>query len=535
MLVLPGLKFNVFIYTPQQLTFLALGGQLLLLGLILLALKRREIRLAPGLLTWLMAGFCGWVALSALNAPTIAWTIWACLRWILFPLFFCLTVALVRNENNVQQIGLVIGLSTGLMAAVGLAQVFGLDMYFPQAAVPASTMGNKNVSAELIAACTPLILHQLTITSLRRRCIMGLCLGLCLAYLWFARSTTSLLALLIGLAVVFAAYRRTLFAWVVVLVLLVLISAPFIIVADLDKPIQQANSLKKTLTRIPFLDKQTSAIMRLQTWRDAGKLWLEKPILGQGPGHFFYSLCRVFKPSKHKKDGSVTRFNKLRREHFQAHNDFLNFLSEIGLGGLIVLSIFLFSFINLLRLCSTSPGPWLAGSLVGWFVCGLLSIPFAVAPSIASMGLICGLSAALSGSGKTTTPRRLSLFLAAVLIAVITTATILVFSQQWISDYHYYSTTSMTGPDKPGRIAAALDKAEAINIWNINVPLSAAIFYQKHNNPVKAVALYRKTLTLAPCTPTALHNLALILFTQGLLNQAAESAMQASAVDPHKN
>jgi tetratricopeptide (TPR) repeat protein len=85
-----------------------------------------------------------------------------------------------------------------------------------------------------------------------------------------------------------------------------------------------------------------SGSIRLIVWRGAIKVWQRYPLLGSGPGTFAYSYYQD-RPVEHNL---VSEWNFL---YNKAHNEFLNYLAETGLVGLLTYLVFLGGLFYLLQ------------------------------------------------------------------------------------------------------------------------------------------------------------------------------------------
>ena len=83
-----------------------------------------------------------------------------------------------------------------------------------------------------------------------------------------------------------------------------------------------------------FLHPRPTDLARIELWKMAGKSFVEKPVLGHGPGSFIISFGRL----KTKKfDEAMGKTTALQA---QAHNDLLEALSTVGILGAAAYLIF---------------------------------------------------------------------------------------------------------------------------------------------------------------------------------------------------
>ena len=98
------------------------------------------------------------------------------------------------------------------------------------------------------------------------------------------------------------------------------------------------NSFTKTVGKIQFNNEASNG--RFDYWFDVYNHFKDNPVIGCGLGN--WKIASIEYGKRHINGYTVP---------YHAHNDFLQFFSELGvLGGLLYLSIFAFLFLNLLKL-----------------------------------------------------------------------------------------------------------------------------------------------------------------------------------------
>jgi O-antigen ligase len=112
--------------------------------------------------------------------------------------------------------------------------------------------------------------------------------------------------------------------------------------------------------------KTESSISRILLWKSSVKMFKDYPILGVGPGCFNKSLIK-YAPEDllHIENHFISNFA------LNAHNGFFNVLSEFGLSGIIILTIFAFYY--LIFFIKLHPVPLNSPDLSLLFV---ISLPF---------------------------------------------------------------------------------------------------------------------------------------------------------------
>lgn len=260
-------------------------------------------------------------ALCALFSMDRRASFWATVLFVNYVVVFYWILYTVNRRSRLREsIYMITGVAT-FVSAFGLFKRFGLNP-FPWWSYPdlkydpnflSSTYGNHNHLAGYLEMAIPLVLGFLLTGLKRGKLLLMIYIALImLCALILALSRGAWLSALIGLAFMAAAllfnphYKRKklLMAFVggfFVLMIIVLASTPVV---------------ERVMT---VAEKQEASFQsRLVVWRGVEKMIEDHPFFGTGPGTF----ATIF--TQYQPPGLSTRFN-------MAHNDYLHFVSEVGI------------------------------------------------------------------------------------------------------------------------------------------------------------------------------------------------------------
>ncbi|WP_300461124.1 O-antigen ligase family protein [Desulfobacula sp.] len=353
--------------------------------------------------------FIGWTFVSSVYAHNHyeafnQWVNWAACIGVFF-----LSQQVLSSDHRVFKMLAAIYAAGLLTAIIGIGQyLFGIDI-IPQSAPPSATFANKNMAAQFIVLTLPLGMSLL-------------CWAKQKTDVWFAAISS-------GIMMVFLVYTQTRAAWVAVFFEIILIFAGLTLLFlnnktarfwDKDKTIATLvgiflillcvnigpdgvkwqfpslfNRVVSVFDHRPNLpvippsealpsntkdfrntDKDSGSV-RLAIWKNTLEMIKKKPVTGVGLGNH-----KIYYPLFHATAVKEEQFSETHQLS-NVHNDFLQFFSETGLiGGLVVVFVFL-SFFKLTAktLCTRTDSVFFAVMGVGVSVAGILvnscfSFPF---------------------------------------------------------------------------------------------------------------------------------------------------------------
>ena len=527
LIVIPGYRFNLVNWSPPQQAWLVfvLGGLLAWQGWRLIV--SRNLLPLDRPVSLLLAALVLGAVVSAARTPGALQALPQVANLLILVGVFLLTRALVETESAFRLfwIGPLLGLAGVIL--VGLIQLLGVALPISQGVAPAATLGNKNIAAEFVAAALPLTAFWAHgATGARGRAVWAL-VGAGVLFILGAKAVAALAALLTAALAVWAMGRggRFFLSAMVIWAVLLVGGFSFLALSREQGPIPGGRG-----SDYSWLDqKKRNAAERLLLWREAVGLWRQNPLLGQGPGGFNNALAQSREPSEDPVSDALFTF---RRQPYRAHNAFLTLSAETGLGGLALLALFLVSGARLWRNRSLAPAPWLMGSLSALLVAFSMSVSVAVPMHMALLGTVLGLVSALGGAGRRAGSGsgpgmfRLVLGVLGVVMAVWP------LGRQLTADVHRSRAESCLEKGGSARAGRLIAEARELNLWDPNIPLLAGVMRQGQGDPAGAEGAYQEVLKLFPNHPNALHNLALIKFAGGDLDQGLKLAQGAARIVP---
>ncbi|MFA7577180.1 MAG: O-antigen ligase family protein [Candidatus Muiribacteriota bacterium] len=241
----------------------------------------------------------------------------------------------------------------GVVSAYGIFQYFGIDPFFPPGQVLGnegrlrifSTFGNPNFLADYLVLPFPIaFMYFIEYSKSIKGKIAGICFTLITTVLIFTRTRGAWLgaffATLYILIIIFR-YRRELFTkflkilFIVFIAIIILISS-LMVFSKTREPI-----IEMTQTVVARFTSSLTVLQRILMWRVSLSAWADKPLFGHGLHSFkaFYSEYQMKYFEKYTLDSGNPPW-----EHWlsssaidfrHAHNDFVQFLSELGLLGFV--------------------------------------------------------------------------------------------------------------------------------------------------------------------------------------------------------
>lgn len=275
-----------------------------------------------------------------------------------------------------------LAVSASLCSAVALCQLGGVDALglFPDglsysdsgtlyAGQYLGTIGNVDILAAFYCLCIPVFIGTAASSGEKRDLALLAPAALCAWVLWRSGVSSGILALCVCALVAVPYYVNLCFHRRGLTRLFVCLSAALCAAALAAVYFWPGDSgTVWELSRLMRGDAADSfGSHRVLIWRDALSLWRERPIFGSGPDA--YATVSGLRFTRYVPETGVTLIAYVDN----AHNEFLNYLVNIGLLGLL----------PYIALCVLTVSYWLCGSAPG-FGCGALCY---VVQSVFGLGL----------------------------------------------------------------------------------------------------------------------------------------------------
>jgi O-antigen ligase len=223
------------------------------------------------------------------------------------------------------------------VAIIGMAQhLFGLNL-LPQAAAPSATFGNKNMAVHLLVLILPLGIALCLTQQRRLALLLPISLALVSTYLIYTQTRGGWLAVIIELVLFIIMIRRLQAQGRLSLgrqrkrgMAMGLIL--FLLLAGLGPgfSFQGYSLLGKRLAQTKEQATTTQGQVRLAYWANSLAMIREHPLLGTGLGNF-----KVHYPHYYNAVIDDWSFGNIRQTT-TPHNDLIQLMVELGLGGLFL-------------------------------------------------------------------------------------------------------------------------------------------------------------------------------------------------------
>jgi putative inorganic carbon (HCO3(-)) transporter len=478
---------------------------------------------------------------SPLNLPILAFLIWeiASVFWAanrfetMEVVFFNTALAAIYfmalgNAGNARAFVTVMIAAGSIVSIYGILQYLGIDFTTPKSTPLVSTLGNVNFAGEYLSMIIPLsvamVFHSRGKTP---KIAFGTTTALMLTHLLLAKSRGAW-AGLAGAGIILLFLNPAKKGYLKPLLYLALtIAVAFSIIYTVSGS-GGISSIKEEAVSVLNM-RQSSILFRFLVWKSALRMIRESPLTGTGAGNFkiIYPLYRS------SEEWHVSGINA---RVVEAHNDYLQIASELGLIGL---GIFIWLLVNALRIfkkllkTESILITGLLASVISMLISAVFEFPFHNPATALTFWMILGISGALcfkavpTGQPLQKKPGML-LAGAAILIGIAPLYT----ARAALSDFHlrkvmiYQSRKSW---DK------TIDECEkSINAYYPNtqahVFLARALLEKEETE--KAFVELKTLLRLHPNDPWAHRHLGEIYLKLNQFDSAISSLSKAAELNP---
>ena len=444
------------------------------------------------------------------------------LHWGAAVILYVVLVQSLRGPVAVPRFFLAAALGSGAVCLIGISQaVLDLD-WIPQSAVPGSTFSNRNMAAHYVAICFPLALGLIVVgRRVRDRGLGVACLALSLVYLWYTRTHSAWLAVLV--VIVLSAVgvpwimrragsgRRPTRLILALAVLVLVLLASFVGLYSAADGLEGEGEIVRRLGSIADASEGTAGL-RLIFWKNTLAMVRDHPWLGVGLGNF-----KLHYPLYHRAvelDWTFDEEHQLER----THNDHLQILAEVGLLGLVAwISIFVAAF-YVAWICLRARKGWIPTQaffvclgIVSFLVVACFSFPMerAIPPVylFALLGLLGFLHFETSGTPEERGRLASGMRRAFVVLLVAFLATSVHFAQKAVrTDVYYTKGVQRTNAGEHEKAVRLLERARRLSPRDANVLLALAGNHTSMGRCELALGRLREVLELHPHKVNAISN-----------------------------
>lgn len=433
---------------PQRVFIQGAVALLCALGLLGDAVRLR-CDLPRDMCSCLAAAFACWALVSVFWSTSLYDALYASLHWAACILALLGFVSWLHQDLWLRRFAVSVVVSSALVNAVALAQLFLKMRVIPFVGMPASAFANPNVLAEFLSM-TLIYCVCAGLLSRRRPLASVLCWSAAASHLlvlYYTGCRSAWVAVVVAVLWCMLLYCKTRTGWRYVLPALIIAACAFVFsVFSLSARPEIRRSL------------DGSAVYRLIVWENTVELVRQKPFSGYGAGSFPYMYGSVL--NTHQSDTTFGKQRQIRR----AHNDFLQTAAELGLPGAGLLVLFFGGVLTLSLRLSDAQRSYLerfvlyacSGALAAFLVTSFFGFPLqrSVTPFLAfsSAALIIALYCRQNDAFFRI--RQRGRLIAAALIVVAAGAVLLRYNLAIIDSDVYYKKA--LGMERRGANARAL-------------------------------------------------------------------------------
>ena len=249
-------------------------------------------------------------------------------KWLRAILFFWASYDLLQTSHMQRKVGTALTIGFFIATADGLLQYFiGKDIirgyeigYVNSLIRVTSSFGYFGLFAIFLLVSMPLVMNRVAQIQqpMVQRILTGLAMVLGLVCLYLTRTRGAWLAA-VGMLIIYFLLQRK--RWMMILLVLGLITAPFVLPADLVFHSKKSTGIDKTIGH------------RLVLWRQAINVIKAKPIAGCGLNTYVQNIEK-YNPSQ----------DSYEVKNYYAHNGYLQHTAETGLVGILAFLFLIFRF-----------------------------------------------------------------------------------------------------------------------------------------------------------------------------------------------
>jgi tetratricopeptide (TPR) repeat protein len=348
-----------------KLVIIQLGSLFLLFVWLLTGLFKQEtFVLAKSNFYLPLICFLVWALFSFLWSTNLYNSLLVWVHWSACVLVFFVCLQLLASVNRIKVLFYTLSIAAAIVSIIGLLQYFFQIDWFLQRVMPASTFGNKNMAAQFIGLCFPVVI-MFFVSAKKSRNILAsaLVLSLVTTYLFHTRTKAAWIAITaqVFILVLFFLYNRIILkskvgVWnlqktiagistaAVVLLLINLGPAGWnwqigeawrqiekVVPPTKERFDDMSSNFSPGMERTAIDYTTSSAGARLVIWRNTIDLIRTHPIKGVGLNNFGVEYPRIAIDSE--RDALLKLYHGPRN----AHNDFLQIISELGLPAILLI------------------------------------------------------------------------------------------------------------------------------------------------------------------------------------------------------
>jgi len=328
------------------------------------------------------------------------------------PVLYFIVSNSMREQNKIEKLLLVIIIMGTVMGAYGILQYLGIDFGFWGGNVGRGQVfglfGNVNYFAEYLILPLALVIGFIfSKTQIFHRIFLLVAFIIMSAAIFLTFTRGSYLAIAISIPVIFFLYYRSssndtnkkYYKKIILLFLLLTIIA--LVMIYIPNPLNQENKplgrLRSRVT-IESLTSGHNVVRRIATWKFTWMMIEDYPLLGSGVGTYGYQSL------KYQADFFAQGQNRDIYPHgfaVQAHNEYLQIWSELGIIGLLLFLWIIFNYYRNILIHFRMMGEkekaitiGLAGGLTAVLIDALFGFPLQLAASISLFWMSLGFTSA---------------------------------------------------------------------------------------------------------------------------------------------
>jgi len=404
--------------------------------------------------------------------------------------------------------------SSVIFSIVGLLQLSGLNFFeLKSSQRPGSFLMDRTFAAEYFTVALPFAIYKFLNTQKHKFLYLFL-LFIPSAYLFALRTRVAYISILFFIIILLFTYKQKLKLIFVIVVLLLSVSLSFVNFPEFEK--NRDNPISS-------IDKYTSRryepnIARLFFIDTSINLFLENPFMGSGTGSWAGFFGKF-----HGDEFSDNTINE--NSAINPHNEFLLFLSENGIGGLI---LFILLIIIPLKYIGKSSPYFL--SLIAFTFISLFSFPL----ENLSLMVIVSLAIAISMQQERTIKFNKIIFVLFILLSFSCT---IYFIERVISEKNYIEAMQFKSVNKYQEMNDKLNSIDKY-IYPVDPNKMPVVFYRgvgnfQLKNYEAAYADFSEASRLMPFFPQILNNKSISLIALNREEEAIQLLIEIKKYFPY--
>jgi putative inorganic carbon (hco3(-)) transporter len=314
----------------------------------------------------------GWIFITSITSemPLISFKFLLARLWFVIPFYF-MAILLFKNYSNIRRFLLlyIISLSIIVIYTVIRHSFYNFE-HKPAHWVMEPFFNDHTSYGAMLAMFFPVLLYlvQTKFSNTIKLIVVAFFLILSVGII-FSYTRAAWLSIIVAFGVAFFYYFRIKFYWMVTGALMV-VGLFFAFQSDIKMALEKnrqdsSGDFTKHVQSMSNISSDASNLERLNRWNAASKMFLERPLLGWGPGTYSFQYA----PFQHSKDKTIISTNA--GDMGNAHSEYIGPLVEQGVLGtfffVLIIALVYYRSTQVYKRIKNSEQKWLLLSVITGF------------------------------------------------------------------------------------------------------------------------------------------------------------------------